>query len=103
MKLTNPDARRGIRAIVEAILSLTAIGLVAWLIWLLDGQAEALETIALALIALTALGTCGYVMENVTRAFKFSAGPQGVDMEAGGMQVTADPDAADPKETRPSA
>jgi len=83
MNLGNPDARRGLRAIVEAIISLVAIGLVAWLIRSLAGNAGPLERIALSLIALTALGTLGYVMENVTRAFKFAAGPDGIKMEAG--------------------
>lgn len=87
MNLGNPDNRRGLRAVVEAIISLVAIGLVAWLIRLLEGQAGPLERIAQALIALTALGTMGYVMENVTRAFKFQAGADGIKMEAGADQA----------------
>ena len=87
MNLANADTRRGLRAVVQAIISLVTIALVAWLIELLAGQAGALERIALALIGLVALGTSGYVMENVTRAFKFAAGPKGFDVEAGADQA----------------
>jgi hypothetical protein len=107
MNLGNPDTRRGLRAVVEAIISLVAIALVAWLIHLLDGNAGPLERIAMALIALTALGTSGYVMENVTRAFKFAAGADGIKVEAGAeqaAQIVADAaqgQADAIKETRP--
>ncbi len=89
IKLSNPEARRGFRAVIEGIVSLVAIGLVGWVIHLLRDQAAPLERIAQALIALTALGTAGYVLENVTRAFKLSVGPGHVDVQAG-------PDVAEP-------
>ena len=93
MSLTNPEARRGLRAVIEAIVSLVAIGLVAWTIRLLSGRAAPLERLAESLIALTALGTMGYVLENVTRAFKIQAGPGGFQVEAGAddaAQIVAD-------------
>jgi hypothetical protein len=48
----------------------------------LDGPALR-ETVRWAL-AIVALGTLGYVTENGLRALKFSAGKDGVSIEAGG-------------------
>lgn len=68
--LDNADKRRGLRSIVQAIVALAIVGLVAWIIHLVRTEAQPLERIALALIAIVALGTLGYIAENVTRAIK---------------------------------
>ena len=93
--LTNPESRRGLRSIVQAIVALAVIGLVAWIIQLLRTEAEPLRQIALALIAIVALGTTGYIAENVGRALKFKAGLSGIeagigDEAAAGAQIATD-------------
>ena len=92
--LTNPETRRGLRSLVQAVVALAVIGLVAWIIELLRTEAEPLRQIALALIAIVALGTTGYIAENVGRALKFHAGADGVTGsigdEAAGAQIATD-------------
>ena len=81
--LTNPEARRGLRSIVQAVVALAVIGLVAWIIHLLRTEAEPLRQIALALIAIVGLGTTGYIAENVGRALTFKAGLDGIEAGIG--------------------
>lgn len=91
--LTNPEARRGLRAVVQAISALAGIGFLAWLIWLLATDAHALLRIALCLLGITAMREVFYGAENVTRALEFKLGPNGLDTKIGepiqsGDQVT---------------
>jgi hypothetical protein len=74
MNLTNPDQRRALRSIIQAIVALVVIALVAWIIHLLAEQPGPLESIALSLCGIAAMGTLGYIAENVTRAITFKAG-----------------------------
>lgn len=97
MSLSNPETRRGLRSVVQAIVALAVIALVAWIIQLLRTEAEPLRQIALALIAIVGLGTSGYIAENVGRALKFKAGVGGIEAGIGeadaavqGAQVVAD-------------
>lgn len=80
--LDNPDKRRALRSIVQAVVALVIVGLVAWIIHLLRTETEPLYKIALALLGIVFAGTAGYTMENVTRAFKLSVGPEGLVAEA---------------------
>ncbi len=70
MILKNPEARRGLRSVVQAIVALVVIGLVAWIVHLLAAHPVPLENIALACLAIVALGTTGYIAENTVRAIK---------------------------------
>lgn len=83
MNLSNPEARRGLRSVVQAVVALALLGLAWWLSGRLtteDGLREALRWA----LGIAALGTFFYGLENSTRAFKLSAGKDGVKMEAGG-------------------
>ena len=70
MSLRDPDSRRALRSVIQAIVALAVIPLIAWLIDLLDKQPDALLKIAMALLGIVALGTVFYGAENVTRAVK---------------------------------
>jgi hypothetical protein len=82
--LDNADRRRGLRSIVQAIVALMVIGLVAWIIHLLRTEPDPLYHIALALIGIVFAGTLLYGAENVTRAIKIKAGPDGLEGSIGG-------------------
>ena len=104
MMLTNPETRRGLRSLVQAIVALAVIALVAWIINLLRTEAEPLRQIALALIAIVALGTTGYIAENVSRAINFKAGLSGIEAGIGAPEAAQEvADAAQDKadEVRP--
>lgn len=79
MGLDNPDKRRALRSIIQAVVALVVVGLVAWIIDLLRHEVDPLYHIALALIGIVFAGTALYGAENVTRAVKIKAGP----LEAG--------------------
>lgn len=70
MSLRDPDTRRALRSVIQAIVALAIIPLIAWLIHLLDNEPDALLKIAMALLGIVALGTVFYGAENVTRAVK---------------------------------
>ena len=89
MNLDNPESRRGLRSIVQAVIAL-AVVLLAW--WLSErlatenGVREALRW----LFGIAGLGTFFYGLENTTRAFKLSAGKDGIRMESDAAQDVAD-------------
>lgn len=85
--LDSPDRRRALRSLVQAIVALVVIGLVAWVIHLLRGNPGPLERVALSLTGIVALGTLGYIAENVTRAVKFKAGPTGIEAGIGAEEA----------------
>jgi hypothetical protein len=81
--LRNPDTRRGLRAVVEAVLALGLLALVWWIAGLLRDDAGGLREIARGALLIIGLGTLFYGMENVTRAFRLQVGPTGIAAEAG--------------------
>ena len=88
--LNNPESRRGLRSIIQAVVVLVLLYFVWRWVKRLEGDAL-LETARWAL-GIIALGTFGYIMENTTRAFKLSAGADGLHVESEGeaAQVVAD-------------
>ena len=76
------ETRRALRSIVQAIVAFVLLAFAwAWSAKLdPDGLREAMRW-ALGIIG---LGTLGYVMENGLRAIKIKAGPDGIDVSAGG-------------------
>jgi hypothetical protein len=81
--LTNPEARRGLRAIVQAISGLAVLIVLAMIVVSLKGEPNALEHVALSLISILAIAELLYGAENVTRAIKLKVGPDGIDSEIG--------------------
>lgn len=70
MTLNNPDTRRALRSIIQAVISLVILGFVGWLIYLLQADNPSLLKIAMALLGIVGMGTLFYGAENVTRAVK---------------------------------
>lgn len=83
MSLTNPDARRALRAGIEAVVSMAFVGLLYWITYLLTGHARELAGIARGALIIIGLGSLFYGAENVTRAIKLT-GPAGFGAEFGG-------------------
>lgn len=84
--LDNPDKRRALRSIVQAVVALAVIALVGWIVHLLRTETEPLYKIALALLGIVFAGTVFYGAENVTRAVKIKAGPDGLEGSIGGSE-----------------
>ena len=82
--LTNPEARRALRSGIQAIVALAGIAGLWWLIDLLRSDTDGLKMIAKGALILVGIGTVGYQMENGVRAFKLSAGKDGVTIEGNG-------------------
>ena len=80
--LTNPETRRALRSIVQALVVFALLALV-WL-WSARLDAQALREAVRWALAIIALGTLFYGLENTTRALKLKAGRDGVEVEAGG-------------------
>lgn len=78
MSLRDPDTRRALRSIVQAIVALVVIGLVGWIIDSLRGHPKELYGIAVGSLIIVGLGTLLYGAENVTRAVRFK-GPFGIE------------------------
>lgn len=83
MRLTNPDARRALRSVIEAVVALALVGLLYWLTSLLGAVPEGLKAIARGCLIILGLNTIFYGAENVTRAIKLT-GPAGFGAEFGG-------------------
>lgn len=83
--LTNPESRRALRSAVQALVALALVALAWWLTELLKTDNRALIEIARIALGIVGLGTLGYAFENGMRAFKLSAGRDGVTFEAGGQ------------------
>ncbi len=81
--LRDADGRRGLRAVVEAAMTLGLLALVWWIAGMLRGNSSALREIARGALLINSLGTLFYGMENVTRAFHLQVGPTGIAAEAG--------------------
>jgi hypothetical protein len=82
MSLSNPDARRGLRAIVQAVLALALIGLLYWITSKVAGGSPVIMTIARGGLIILGLGEIFYGAENVTRAIKLT-GIGGTSLEFG--------------------
>ena len=83
--LESPDARRGLRSVIAAIVTLTLVALVYWTVELLAKSPDHLLTIAEGCLLIVALGMLGYIAENGIRAIKIE-GP-------GGMRADLETDA----------
>jgi hypothetical protein len=80
--LRNPDSRRALRSIVEAIVALALVGLLYWLVSLLSAAPAALTGISRGCLIIIGLNALMYGAENVTRAIKLT-GPAGFGAEFG--------------------
>lgn len=102
MSLTNPDSRRALRAVMEALVVAALLGLLYWLTGKLDGHPHELLDVARGCLVIIGIGTLFYGAENVTRAFKIS-GPAGLGAEFGAeptsVKVVNEPDNPVPVET----
>jgi hypothetical protein len=102
--LSNPDTRRALRAIVQAVLALALIGLLYWVSWRVRADSPAMLAIARGALIILGLGEIFYGAENVTRAIKLS-GPAGFTAEFGpdappvAVEVKNQPDNPVPVET----
>lgn len=79
--LTNPEARRGLRSVVFTIVT----GILLWFVWAWSDRfdnATLREAMHWAM-AIVGLGSLFYGLENTTRALKFKAGRDGVEVDAG--------------------
>ena len=83
MSLNNPDSRRALRSVVQAIVALALIALLYWLTHLLSKDTEGLRDIARGALIICGLGTLLYGAENVGRAVTFR-GPFGIGGGIGG-------------------
>jgi hypothetical protein len=75
MSLNNPDSRRALRSIVQAVVALSLIGLLYWITGLLSKDAAGLHSIARGALIICGLGTLLYGAENVVRSVHFKIGP----------------------------
>lgn len=80
--LTNPESRRGLRSLVMAIVVLVLLYFL-WE-WAEKLPAADLKDIARGSLVLIGIAMVGYQFENGMRAFKLSAGKDGVTIEGNG-------------------
>lgn len=102
MTLSNPDSRRGLRSVVEAIIALCLVGLLYWLTSLLSGVPAGLEGIARGALIILGLNAIFYGAENVSRAIKLT-GPLGTSAEFGPDAPAAAQTVADSAQTTADA
>lgn len=76
----NPEARRGLRSIVMAI----AVLVLLYFLWEWSWRMADLSGVARGSLILLGIAMLGYQFENAMRAFKLSAGKDGVTVEASG-------------------
>lgn len=82
INLRNPDSRRGVRAVVQAILNFALIGLLYWIVHKVDAGSPLLNIIVRGCLIIMGLGEIFYGAENVTRAITLKA-PGGAELEFG--------------------
>ena len=82
MNLAHPDARRGLRSFVMAIVVLALLYFV-WE-WAARLDPQALREVVRGALILIGIAQVGYQFENGMRAFKLSAGKDGFSMEGQG-------------------
>ena len=81
--LRDPDTRRALRAVVEGGTVLGLLVLVWWITDVLRDDAASLREIAAGALLIVGAGTLFSGLENITRAFRFQVGPDGIAVEAG--------------------
>lgn len=82
MNLSNPETRRGLRSFVMAIVVLALLYFL-WE-WADKLDPDGLKEVARWCIVLIGIAMTGYQFENGMRAFKLSAGKDGVTIEGEG-------------------
>ena len=82
MSLRDPDTRRALRSVVQAIVALAVLALAFWLTHLLRDDVPGLREISRYALAIIGLGTFGYMLENTTRAFRAKLGIAEVSSDA---------------------
>ena len=82
MNLSNPDVRRGLRAVIEALAAVALVALLYWLTSLLGAFPRELSAIARGALIILGLNAIFYGAENVSRAIKLT-GPLGTGAEFG--------------------
>jgi hypothetical protein len=82
--LKQPDARRGMRTVVQALVQFALIGLIYSLVDDLHGDTSALSEIARFALIIVIIDSLGYALENGARAIKFSASKDGISADASG-------------------
>jgi hypothetical protein len=80
--LRDPDTRRAVRAIVQAVLALALIGLLYWIVGRVDSKSPLLNVVVRGTLIILGLGEVFYGAENVTRAITLKA-PGGAELEFG--------------------
>lgn len=83
MSLNNPDSRRAVRSVVQAVVVLVLVGFIGWLIDLLSANAPDLSRIAMALCAIVGLYVLLIGVENVGRAV-IKVSTDGAEADIGG-------------------
>jgi hypothetical protein len=105
MSLNNPDARRALRSVVQAVVALVVVFLVGVIIHFLRNHPQELYGIGIGCLVIVGIGTLLYGAENVTRAVKFK-GPLGVEGSIGdepAVPVTVQNPPSDPVPVAPTA
>jgi hypothetical protein len=87
MNLSDPDARRGLRSVVMAVVVIGLLVLV-WL-WAERLTPEALREVVRGALILIGIAQLGYQFENGMRAFKGSLSKDGLTFEAQGEAEAA--------------
>lgn len=80
--LSNPDMRRALRAVIQALLALALIGLLYWITRRVANDSSVLTEIVRGALVILGLGEIFYGAENVTRAIRLT-GPGGFGAEFG--------------------
>jgi Na+/melibiose symporter-like transporter len=103
MSLNNPDARRALRSVVQAVVALVVVFLVGVIIHFLRNHPQELYGIGIGCLVIVGIGTLLYGAENVTRAVKFK-GPLGVEGSIGDepVPVTVQNPPSDPVPVAPT-
>jgi hypothetical protein len=78
--LRDPDGRRAVRAIVQAVLALALIGLLYWVAGRVQAGSPVLNVIVRGALIILGLGEIFYGAENVTRAITLK-GPAGTELQ----------------------
>lgn len=81
----DPEKRRALRSIVQAVVAFVLLGFL-WF-WAERLQSAALLEVTRWALAIIGLGTLGYAMENGLRALKLSVGKGGLNVQAGGDTI----------------
>lgn len=83
---TQQQWRRAFRTSVYVLTSLTSLGFLGWIIYLVRAETQPLTVIAVGLLGILTISVLGYTAENVAQRIKFRAGLDGVEGEIGGEQ-----------------